>query len=911
MPSSEDDPTRSTKLSGSVAALSPWVTSALHQTPGPDFKKMAKDDVQDSFWTIETNTFLDHVLGWKTADNDVRNVLHTLNLSSAQWLSLPKVPKPEKELYSSFADTANAIVAACSATNPIVELALDISWQASPNKIPKSLDRWSPQIRPDLLAVVGLKDAPDEFKRLDTQIQDLEHQLGSGPEEEAEKEELKLQRKELLKKCELWWLRVHVPVEMKPKDSEEEMLEGILQLCSYMRMVLAEQLDRRFAIGLLLCKSKLTVWMCDRSGLVGTRTAIDIHAEPKKFIKVIISLSRLNPSRLGWDTTMRIYRMETATYHFSTDKDVTVDYYGASPHETTWAIQGPRSDGNEGEDRYLTVKALSTVRAQVMEGRATIVWLVVNERTMERFVLKQSWRPEMSQTKATFHKSLSKPPSFHICDIVNSVDIRVMDDEQGGMVVDDTANHIRRGVEVRASSLKRNKLPKDPGVSELRSTKRKKPELDESQPHESFLYVTSTSSEVLEFSVIADGRSATNRVLTRTLMRTYGWPIKFFKDVPELVNTLIDAVKGHRDYWFSLMLHQDVSTGNVLICPRSDVNVEDTCGKLIDLDCSKTSDTRVEYPAPGPPDKDTAGFLQLRWQVSVTDEAAGILIARYPSDFLIYINVALSMNPDLRTANKKLTAEDLFLETPFDRPPAWDGHLLHIRHKTGTRAFMSAEIIYLSNVRYEGTEALRSTGRVVHSVIHDLESFFWVLLYLCLTRDGPGGGRRIELSINEPLTEETKPIYAAVYCLFDSEDDHTLWNNKRLLFNNPDDLDEIILKCIHPYFDSLKPLISRWWKTLRFGYMTYNDYVAGSLHDRVLTSLEDELGKIQSKSNLHSNLDADEVARMENKTDKEIQRRKDDLEFIQLRVRQLDESLKRQSPHAGQQRLPATPLKDN
>ena len=53
--------------------------------------------------------------------------------------------------------------------------------------------------------------------------------------------------------------------------------------------------------------------------------------------------------------------METATYHFSTDKDVTVDYYGASLYEMTWAIQGQRSNGNEGKDRYLTVKALSTI----------------------------------------------------------------------------------------------------------------------------------------------------------------------------------------------------------------------------------------------------------------------------------------------------------------------------------------------------------------------------------------------------------------------------------------------------------------------------------------------------------------------------------------------------------------------
>lgn len=180
------------------------------------------------------------------------------------------------------------------------------------------------------------------------------------------------QHKELCRKFDSRWLRTHVPVEIKATNGKEEMLSGIVQLSRYMRTMLAKQLDRRFAIGLLLCDSKLTVWLCDRSGLVGTRTAIDIHdvrlfvflicfhlltptgrfififlffvcyaQEPEKFIQVIISLSRLNPSRLGYDTTMRIYRMDTATYHLSTDNDVNVDDYGASPHETTWAIQGP------------------------------------------------------------------------------------------------------------------------------------------------------------------------------------------------------------------------------------------------------------------------------------------------------------------------------------------------------------------------------------------------------------------------------------------------------------------------------------------------------------------------------------------------------------------------------------------
>lgn len=408
------------------------VTSVLARTPALRVREMTLNDIAHNFWTIETSTFLHHFLSWENADADVCSVLSALNSSSPKWFSLPEDPKLEKDLYAPFVNAANAVLDTCTTVDPKVELALDsIFWQASPNKNPRSPDQWSPQICPDLLAAIGLKNALEEHRKLDEQIEDLEQRLDLEAETEAEREKLRLevrlffdpytplfclialsQRKEVLKKCELWWLRVHLPVEVKLGDSEEVVLEGLVQLSTYMRMVLAEQLDRRFAIGLLLCKEKLTVWLCDRSGLVGTRTAIDIRAvrfcfiffvlthsngiflplcfvqEPKKFIQIIIALSCLDPSRLGWDTTMRIYRIKTGTYHFSTDKDVTVSDYGNSPHQTTWAITGPKSDGTEGEDEYLTVKALSTVRAQVMDGRATIVWLVVNKRTMEvRFLI--------------------------------------------------------------------------------------------------------------------------------------------------------------------------------------------------------------------------------------------------------------------------------------------------------------------------------------------------------------------------------------------------------------------------------------------------------------------------------------------------------------------------------------------
>jgi hypothetical protein len=77
----------------------------------------------------------------------------------------------------------------------------------------------------------------------------------------------------------VWWLQVHTVVEVKVAETPhlEDLNNAVIQLGSYMRQMFGEQLDRRFVIGMLLCGDNLTLWLCDRSGLVGTLEPIRIH----------------------------------------------------------------------------------------------------------------------------------------------------------------------------------------------------------------------------------------------------------------------------------------------------------------------------------------------------------------------------------------------------------------------------------------------------------------------------------------------------------------------------------------------------------------------------------------------------------------------------------------------------------
>lgn len=83
----------------------------------------------------------------------------------------------------------------------------------------------------------------------------------------------------------LWWLQFVAVVEAK-RNYDQNDKELITQLLGYLRLVMVEQKDRRFAIGLFLSRNQLSVWCHDRSGVLGMDVPILIH-------EVRLALSRV------------------------------------------------------------------------------------------------------------------------------------------------------------------------------------------------------------------------------------------------------------------------------------------------------------------------------------------------------------------------------------------------------------------------------------------------------------------------------------------------------------------------------------------------------------------------------------------------------------------------------------------
>jgi hypothetical protein len=129
-----------------------------------------------------------------------------------------------------------------------------------------------------------------------------------------------------------WWLRVHAPLKIKAGTDDKDVLQTVKQLHGYLQQVLKAQMDRQFALGFVFCSICLLVWLCDRSGLLGTMRSIDVHKVsplylcllfwmtsiahgPKKFIYVIASLSLLVLKWLKWDNYEIESPIEQPTFH--------------------------------------------------------------------------------------------------------------------------------------------------------------------------------------------------------------------------------------------------------------------------------------------------------------------------------------------------------------------------------------------------------------------------------------------------------------------------------------------------------------------------------------------------------------------------------------------------------------------
>jgi hypothetical protein len=118
-----------------------------------------------------------------------------------------------------------------------------------------------------------------------------------------------------------------------------------------------------------------------------------------------------------------------------------------------------------------------------------------------------------------------------------------------------------------------------------------------------------------------------------------------------------------------------------------------------------------------------------------------------------------------------------------------------------------------------------------HDAIHDIESLFWVMTYICLVREGPGKGMLRGELLNGDA--EKTDLQGVIYRYFDMNNLDSILANKRALFDDRRQLDNDILLKFHPYFEPLKTMMIQWWGVMILAY-EHRKFEYYTIHDQII-----------------------------------------------------------------------------
>ena len=242
-----------------------------------DVQEAVEQDFTLHYRVTGTTQFLDNLLPVeKTIIDKIFQSPDVQKLYDSQKRRWSNFPEPgtdfkENSIYGPFNRIAEAIRLAAEKLKKGTPSEMGpTTWADYHTRSPKTHDSKAAQLRPDVLFALKLVADHAQSSAFQVRIPFSDEStivITENPQEEQAENPNVLQL--------IWWLQIIAAVEVKRSESSWDDL--IRQLIGYLRRILREQLDRRFVFGLTLGPATMTVWMHDRSGVIGTKTSIDIH----------------------------------------------------------------------------------------------------------------------------------------------------------------------------------------------------------------------------------------------------------------------------------------------------------------------------------------------------------------------------------------------------------------------------------------------------------------------------------------------------------------------------------------------------------------------------------------------------------------------------------------------------------
>lgn len=113
-----------------------------------------------------------------------------------------------------------------------------------------------------------------------------------------------------------------------------------------------------------------------------------------------------------------------------------------------------------------------------------------------------------------------------------------------------------------------------------------------------------------------------------------------------------------------------------------------------------------------------------------------------------------------------------------------------------------------------------------HETIHDMEGFFWILCWLCISFTGPGA--RVVFEKEDDIDQH---LMMTIKKLFDGEDFDANSDAKRLVITAQYHFQQKILNNMQTYFHPLADTLFKLWNVLREAYQTRS---WSDIHDKFI-----------------------------------------------------------------------------
>ncbi|PFH46574.1 hypothetical protein AMATHDRAFT_7642 [Amanita thiersii Skay4041] len=795
-----------------------------------EIRKSCKAELR-SVLLCAKDDFVDHLLrppkeeasSWDSIFEEVTRSHYSR--SKHRWKSFPTLTKntKERQYYQPFVKLANDVNKRCESTQTKQD-ALKGVWMDTHSISPQERGDSKSRIQPDIVHVASA----EHFKKATKDIYQTHND-----------HDKKIAKKKLTSSLKFWWQQIHVLVEIKRKQpSKKKLQKHILQLCCYMRQMFQEQLDRRFIISLLLCGDELFLWLLDRTGLIGTQVSINIHEEPKMFIRVLTAISLLPAHKLGWDSTMKLYvdGQIIPSYRLPADKREKSE---SDLFRDNWVISMPTDDG--GREDFLTIQLIDALGAQMLCSRSTVVWEVIKLSDLPQFVngnmgsdgtgetdtngpeiyvLKQAWQQVEDGCEPTVPEELTRYEEAKLKkNFIHSAECVRID---GKLSFTSRERKLLRPEDLDAPQ-------PNAGSMSLR---------DE---HNDPFRVMDLLRDALRFFKLSG--NVVGRVQTRVVMKGSGYPLTYASSCLEIATVLRDCIKMHKKMYMNGVLHRDVSLGNIIIMSNGK-------GRLIDLDRAKyvSSQKQVLQPvsAVTMDEMEALGRNLKRLGLNPDEDIRRLSLQYFQEGAPIsayYLNGLIHNFFDDKTVSLRLKdlgwpdekqREEYMLLPDFTKYRARDAF-----YQTGTIPFMSHQALSGS------TE--RKNEPFIHDAYHDMESFFWVLVYVCVTTQGPLGGRRPEMDGNKKFANQVTDMF---------HQEMQYLGKTRKDYIHLEDAFKSLLSCLHPSFHDLQPLIEKWRDILSFT-SSNKGLDRDIIHHHMLRVLKKTISELKRKNPVET----DEIAK--------------------------------------------------